>query len=95
MIHPNVLNAVGEAFEAHHITPRPDEQMADTVARALRISEGDARRWLEALDEGCAVEEANRRVGIVSHKEIAPLLNTLARLIGKALGAISSESRGA
>jgi hypothetical protein len=92
MINSNIMQAVGEALEAHQITARPNEQMADTVARALHISEIDANRWLEALNDGCTVAEANRRVGILSHKDNEPLLNTLARLIGKALGSIVPRS---
>ena len=89
MINPNVMQAVGEAFEAHHITGRPDEQMADTVARALHISGTDANRWLEALTDGCTVAEANHRAGILSHTDNEPFLNTVARLIGEALGSIA------
>ena len=87
MINPNVLHAVGEAFEANHITARPGEQMADTVARALHISKLDADHWLEALTNGCTVEQANRQVGIVNHKDNEPLLNAVARFLGTALGA--------
>jgi len=89
MISPNVMQAVGEAFASHDITARPGEQMADTVTRALSISPDEANRWLKALDEGCTVEEANRRAGILSHTGNEPLLNTLARMIGKALGTIA------
>jgi hypothetical protein len=38
MINSNGDAGRGEAFDAHHITGRPDEQMSDTVARALRVS---------------------------------------------------------
>ncbi len=89
MNNPNVMRAVGEAFEAHHITIRPGERMAATVARTLNISENEAERWLEALTDGATVEEANRRVGIVSHKENESLLNSVARFIGAALGSIT------
>ena len=92
MINSNIMQAVGEAFEAHQIITRPNERMAGTVARALQISENDANRWLEALDEGRTVADANRRVGILSHKDNEPVLNTLARLIGKALGSIAPPS---
>ena len=92
LINSNVMRAVGEALEAHHITSRPDEHMSATVARALRVSEADANRWLEALDEGCDVQEANRRAGVVSHKDNESLLNTLARSIGGALGSVAARS---
>ena len=92
MINPNVMQAVGEAFDAHHITGRPDEQMSDTVSRALHVSAIEANRWLEALNDGCTVAEANRRAGILSHKDNEPLLNTLARRIGAALGALAAPA---
>lgn len=92
MISPNVMQVVGEAFESHHITARPGEQMADTVSRALGISPDEANRWLEALDQGCTVEDANRRVDIRSHAGNEPLLTTLARKIGKALGSIAPST---
>jgi hypothetical protein len=92
MINPNVMQAVGEAFATHQIIARPNEQMADTVARALHVSPNEADRWLEALTDGCTVEEANRRAGIFSHPGNEPLLNTLARHIGAALGSITPSS---
>src|SRR3954470_15377547 len=95
MINPNVLQSVGEAFEAHNITVRPGEQMADTIARALHISENDANRWLEALTHGCTVAEANHRAGILRHTESEPFLNTVARLIGATLGSIAAPSGSA
>lgn len=91
MINPNVMHAVGEAFEAHHVTANPNEQMPETVARTLGVSEPEAGEWLEALDQGATVEEANARVGIVSHTGNEPFLNTVARLIGKSLGALSAR----
>ncbi|MCU1325506.1 MAG: hypothetical protein JWN34_876 [Bryobacterales bacterium] len=90
MIEANVVRAVGEAFAAHDMEARPDEKMPAAVARALDISESDAGLWLKALEEGCPVAEANRRVGIASHKEGAPWMNTLARLIGGAVGSVAS-----
>lgn len=89
MINANVLRAVHEALEAHHVRPQPGELMADTVARALHVSSDEAQKWLDALDEGCPVEEANRRAGIVSHEGNAPVLMALARAIGKAVGRIA------
>jgi hypothetical protein len=89
MINPNVLRAVGEALEAHDVQPTPGEHMADTIARALHISPAEAKQWLDALDEGCPVEEANRRAGIISHAENAPILMAVARAIGKFAGEIA------
>ena len=76
----------------HHITGRPDEQMSYTVSRALHVSAIEANRWLEALNDGCTVAKPNRRAGILSHKDNEPLLNTLARRIGAALGALAAPA---
>lgn len=89
MVNPNVMRAVGEALEAHDVQPQPGEHLADAAARALRISPAEAKIWLDALDEGCPVEEANRRAGIVSHDETAPVLMEVARAIGRFAGHIA------
>jgi hypothetical protein len=90
MIEANVVRAVGEAFAAHDMEAKPDEKLPQSVARALDISEADAGLWLKALEEGCPVEEANRRIGIASHKGSAAWLNTLAKLIGGAAGTVAN-----
>ena len=89
MINPNVMRAVVEALEAHNVQPKPDEHMADAAARALGVSPAQSKVWLDALDEGCPVEEANRRAGIVSHDENAPVLMSVARAIGRFAGQIA------
>jgi hypothetical protein len=88
MIDPNVLRAVGEVLESHGVTPRPGERLADTVSRTLGLSDSDAERWVEALSEGCTVDEANRRAGIASHRGDDPLLISIARAIGKTVGKV-------
>ena len=89
MIDPNVTRAVGEVLETHGVTPNPNERLADTVARALDLSDAEVQRWLDALAEGCTVEEANRRAGIVDRRGGTPLLVTVARAIGTALGKVA------
>ncbi len=86
MINPNVARAIGEALEAHNVVVKPGEPMSDALGRALGLSDQETLAWLEALDEGCPVEEANRRAGIPSHRESEPLLLGLARAIGSAAG---------
>ncbi|MEP6715786.1 MAG: hypothetical protein ABJC09_09430 [Terriglobia bacterium] len=88
MNNPNILHAVGEALAEHGTTARPGERMADTVARALHISDAQAEHWLEALDAGSTVEEANARAGILS-TDSEPVLVAIAKAIGKALGSIT------
>ena len=90
MINPNVMRAVGEVLESHHVTQRPDERMADAVARALDLSDAETQRWLEALSEGCTIDEANRRAGVESHRGSAPLMIAVAQAIGRALGKLSA-----
>ena len=83
------MSAVGEALEAHRVIAKPGEQMAATVARALDISEEAAERWIEALNAGATVEDANREAGILSHREDDPILVAIARAIGKFAGKIA------
>lgn len=92
MIEANVVRAVGEAFAAHDMEAKPDEKMPAAVARALDVSEAEAGQWLQALEQGCTVEEANRRIGIASHKSGAAWMNTLARLIGGAMGSVANAA---
>jgi hypothetical protein len=89
MIHPNVTRAIGEVLETHSIKPTPNERMADAVARALNLSNAEAERWLEALSDGCPVEEANARAGIATHRGDEPLVVAIARAIGTALGKVA------
>jgi hypothetical protein len=85
MINPNVARAVGEVLKSHDVEPKIGERMSDTVARALGLSDSETEQWLEALSEGCTVEEANRRAGI-SNRGTEPLVVALARAIGRAAG---------
>jgi hypothetical protein len=91
MVNANVLRAIGEVLQSHGITPKEGEQLADTVARTLDLSDSEAQRWLEALSEGCPVEEANRRAGIASRRDRCDLLVKIARAIGSALGKVAGQ----
>jgi hypothetical protein len=87
MINSNVMRAIGEVLNSHHVTPRPDESVTDTVARALDLSDSQVSQWFAALSEGCTVEEANRRVGMATHRDQA-LLVAIARAVGTAIGKV-------
>ena len=93
MINSNVTRAVGEVLESHDVTPKPGERLSEAVARALRLSDSETKTWLEALDEGCTIEEANRRAGISDHRENEPLLIALAQAIGRAAGKMTNDLR--
>ena len=86
VISPNVMRTVGEVLAHHNITPQPDERLADTVSRALRLSDNQVQRWFEALDQGCTQQEANLRAGIAPERANEPLLVALAGAIGTAMG---------
>ena len=88
MINSNVMRAIGEVLSTHHVTPRPGEHLTDTVTRALELSDSQVNQWLDALTDGCTVEEANARVGITTHRNEA-LLVAIARAIGTGLGKIA------
>lgn len=86
VINPNVMRTIGEVLASHHITPKPGEPLADTVARALGLSDHEVQRWLEALNQNCTPQEANLRAGIAPERTNQPLMLALARAIGAALG---------
>jgi hypothetical protein len=88
MINANVTKAVGEVLESHGIRLQPGERMPDALARGLGLTDGQAHKWLEALSEGCTVEEANARVGVSDHRA-QPVLVAVARAVGIALGKIT------
>ena len=87
MIDPNVMKAVGVVLESHGIKLQGGEGIADGLSRALGLSDAETLRWLEALNQGCTVEDANRLVGISDHRK-QPLLVAVARAVGWALGKV-------
>ena len=74
MIDANVLRVVGDVLETYGVKPKRGESIADAVARALGLSNAEVHCWVEALSGGCSVEEANRRAGIASNREVDRLL---------------------
>ncbi len=89
MISPNVLKVTGEILADHHIHPRQGEYMGDMVARGLGMTAGQAEIWLDALNEGCTLEEANDRAELPVERAEEPVLNAVARSIGSLLGKLS------
>jgi hypothetical protein len=86
VISPNVMRTVGEVLASHKITPQPGERLAETVARALQLSDSEVQRWLEALDQGFPPQEASLRAGISPERGNETLLAAVARAIGTAMG---------
>jgi len=58
----------------------------------LDVSQGNAALWLEALEQGCSVDEANARIGIVSHEKTESFLTTVAKKIGAAAGSVAAAA---
>ncbi|HWE50065.1 MAG TPA: hypothetical protein VG273_09765 [Bryobacteraceae bacterium] len=90
MVNSNVMRAVGEALESQNPDPRRDEPMADRIARALHISGSQAEEWLDALDQGATLEDANRIAGIETRRENEPVLIAIGRAIGNLAGALKT-----
>jgi hypothetical protein len=88
MINANTIKAVQELLLKRGIEQRQGEPLGEYVSRGLDISPAEAESFLEALREGCTVEEAQLRAGITVKSEKAGLLMDLARAIGTTLGNI-------
>jgi hypothetical protein len=89
MITANVVRAVQDLLKERGIEQRPDERLGDYVARGLGVSDAEATAFLDALNEGASVEEAQAKSGIEVGGAGQPLLNDIARAIGIALGHIN------
>lgn len=93
MITAPVLNAVQQLLHEHGITKRPNERLADYVARGLNITPAQAETLLEALHEGKTLEEAQAEANVVPQQTSSGLLVDLARTIGTVLGQVTPHSR--
>ena len=91
MINAPVMKAVQELLHERGVAQRQNERLGDYVARGLDLSAAQAEALLEALHEGCAIEEAQLRAGIVPSAGNEGLLTAIAQAIGTALGRIQSK----
>jgi hypothetical protein len=91
MINAPVIKAVQELLQDRGIAQRQNERLGDYVARGLGISAAQAETLLEALHEGCTIEEAQRRAGVEALGANGGLLTAIAQTIGSALGKIQSK----
>jgi hypothetical protein len=86
MINANAVRAIQELLVERGIEQKPGERIGDYVSRGLDISPAEAESFLEALREGCTIEEAEQRAGITVEGSKQGLLIEIARAIGSALG---------
>jgi hypothetical protein len=86
MINANTVRAIQELLLERGIEQKPGERIGDYVSRGLDISPAESEAFLEALREGCTVEEAQQRAGIAVQSGKHELLIDIARAIGAALG---------
>ena len=94
MIHAETVKAVQELLRDRGIEQHENESWGDYVARGLGVSAGQAEAFLEALHEGCTVEEAVRVTGISAPAGNSAVLKEIARTVGTALGKITRLSKG-
>lgn len=86
MINANAVRAIQELLVERGVEQKRGERIGDYVSRGLDISPGEAESFLEALREGCTIEEAQQRAGISVESNKQGLLVEIARAIGSALG---------
>ncbi len=86
MINANAVRAIQELLVERGIEQKPGERIGDYVSRGLDISPAEAESFLEALREGCTIDEAQQRAGITVEGGKQGLLVEIARAIGSALG---------
>ncbi len=91
MINAPVVKAVQELLHERGIEQRHNELLGDYMARGLKISAAQSEALLEALHEGCTVEEAQERAGISVTPENEGLILDVARAVGTALGRLKSQ----
>ena len=94
MIHAETVKAVQELLRDRGIEQHENESWGDYVARGLGVSAGQAEAFLEALHEGCTVEEAVRVTGISAPAGNSAVLKEIARTVGTALGKIARITKG-
>jgi len=91
MINPEVIAAVHELLQKRGLKPAPDEKLGDFVARGLGITARQATDFLNALDNGSSIEEAQAKAGIDSNISEAGLLVEIGRAVGASLGKVISK----
>jgi hypothetical protein len=90
MINAPVIRAIQDLLRDRGVEQRQDERLGDFVARGLSISAAEAETFLQVVHDGGTVEEAAARAGIQAEVAGNTLLTDIAKVIGTALGRVSS-----
>jgi len=90
MVSAEAIKGVNDLLRERGIEQKPNERVADYVARGLGITAQQADVLLQAMHSGVSVDEAVVLAGIdpVSITD-RDLLTRLARVVGSALGHIA------
>jgi len=90
MVSAEAIKGVNDLLRERGIEQKPNERVADYVARGLGITAQQADVLLQAMHSGVSVDEAVVLAGI-DPASIADrdLLTRLARVVGSALGHIA------
>jgi fructose-1-phosphate kinase PfkB-like protein len=87
MVSAEAIKGVNDLLRERGIEQKPNERVADYVARGLGITAQQADVLLQAMHSGVPVDEAVVLAGINPASIADPdLLTRLARLVGSALG---------
>jgi hypothetical protein len=87
MIHAETVKAAQQLHEDRGVEHRTDEPWGDYFERGLNVSPAKAEAFLDALHNGCSVEEAKRLAGIPDRDRAI----RVARAVGTALGKIRRQ----
>jgi len=87
MVSAEAIKGVNDLLLERGIEQKPDERIADFVARGLGITPQQADVLLQAMHSGVAVDEAVVLAGIdLTAVADRDLLTRIARVVGSALG---------
>ncbi|HEY6390654.1 MAG TPA: hypothetical protein VIX89_05225 [Bryobacteraceae bacterium] len=91
MVSAEAIKGVNDLLLERGIEQKPNERIADFVARGLGITAQQADVLLQAMHSGVSVDEAVVLAGI-DQSSIADrdLLTRIARVVGAALGQLAS-----
>ena len=89
MIEPMTIKATQELLTENGIEKREGERWGDYIARGLGLSDAEAQRFLEAIDQGQTVEEACAAAGITTNESLVGFAQKLGNALGKLRASLS------